>query len=257
MMRGFIDRLCEAKITNEGYLSGTLMDRDGEKNLGLAKFRFSHIVQIGDELLGFTSDDPNIFLLINFDMDSYRQWILDQGNPKTKISIDHVIDRDMAERVARRHMEGEYEKMHIAGNEEFVKNAEAEGDKEFLDYLKSPDGSGPFEKASDDGVDHPGHYGGDTVYEVIKCLEAWFTPEMYIGACRGQAIIYLARADKKEDPTKDLNKASKYIEFEVDFRQRMKTGNVGNERAILMEFLSKMDSNELIDTIEFWEHRHR
>jgi hypothetical protein len=30
-------------------------------------------------------------------------------------------------------------------------------------------------------VNHPQHYGGDAVNEVIKVLEVWLTPEEFIG----------------------------------------------------------------------------
>lgn len=59
-----------------------------------------------------------------------------------------------------------------------------------------------------ESVNHPDHYGGDTVYEVIKVLEAW-----NLGFHLSTAIKYLPRAGKK-DPAKeieDLKKAVWYI----------------------------------------------
>lgn len=67
---------------------------------------------------------------------------------------------------------------------------------------------------------HPKHYGGDTVYETIKVLEAWLTPEQFIGFCRGNAIKYQSRAGKKGDVGEDLAKARFYTEYEADFRRR-------------------------------------
>jgi cytochrome c biogenesis protein ResB len=72
-------------------------------------------------------------------------------------------------------------------------------------------------------VNHPSHYGGDTVYETIKVLEAWMTHEQFSGFCRGNAIKYLSRADKKGDPLTDLQKAQFYLDCEIQtllFEQR-------------------------------------
>lgn len=89
----------------------------------------------------------------------------------------------------------------------------AEGDKE----PATADDQQPREM-----VKHPDHYGGDTVYETIKVLEAWMTPEQYIGFLRGSVHRYTSRAGKK-DPAKlieDLEKAITYLQFEIDFRKR-------------------------------------
>ena len=78
----------------------------------------------------------------------------------------------------------------------------------------------PGELASDDvkehvleHVDHPAHYGGDTVYETIKVLRAWLTPEEFAGFCKGNAIKYLSRAGKKEGQgaDRDRDKAAWYL----------------------------------------------
>lgn len=63
-----------------------------------------------------------------------------------------------------------------------------------------------------EAVDHPQYYGGDTVYEVIKVIEAW-----ELGFCTGNAVKYIARAGKK-DPVQhltDLRKARWYLEREI------------------------------------------
>jgi hypothetical protein len=60
-----------------------------------------------------------------------------------------------------------------------------------------------------EAVNHPAHYGGDTVYEAIKVIEAW-----KLDFHTGNAVKYLSRAGRK-DPTKtveDLRKAKWYIE---------------------------------------------
>jgi succinate dehydrogenase/fumarate reductase cytochrome b subunit len=58
-------------------------------------------------------------------------------------------------------------------------------------------------------VRHPTHYGGDTVYEVIKVIEAW-----KLGFHLGNAVKYIARAGKKDKAKviEDLRKAIWYIE---------------------------------------------
>lgn len=62
-------------------------------------------------------------------------------------------------------------------------------------------------------VVHPEHYGGDTVYEVIKVIEAW-----NLGFHLGNAVKYIARAGKK-DPTAtitDLEKARFYLDRKIE-----------------------------------------
>jgi hypothetical protein len=64
-------------------------------------------------------------------------------------------------------------------------------------------------------VQHPEHYGGDTPYETIKVLQAWLTPELFTGFCRGNALKYLSRAGKKGHLLTDLEKAKFYQEYEI------------------------------------------
>jgi hypothetical protein len=62
-------------------------------------------------------------------------------------------------------------------------------------------------------VDHPSHYGGDTVYECIKVVEAWG-----LGFSLGNCVKYISRAGKK-DPTKlveDLTKAAWYLNRAIE-----------------------------------------
>lgn len=64
-----------------------------------------------------------------------------------------------------------------------------------------------------DNVDHPAHYGGDSVYETIKVIDAW-----ELDFCLGNAVKYISRAGKK-DPEKrieDLRKAIWYIQHEIE-----------------------------------------
>lgn len=64
----------------------------------------------------------------------------------------------------------------------------------------------------EEAVNHPSHYGGDTVYEVIKVIHAW-----ELDFDLGNAVKYIARAGKK-DPAKtieDLEKAIFYINDKI------------------------------------------
>lgn len=63
-----------------------------------------------------------------------------------------------------------------------------------------------------EAVNHPSHYGGDTVYEVIKVIEAWD-----LGFCLGNAVKYISRAGKKnpEKTLEDLRKARWYLDREI------------------------------------------
>lgn len=78
-----------------------------------------------------------------------------------------------------------------------------------------------FEPDATDAVDHPAHYGGDTVYEAIKVIEAW-----QLGFNLGNAVKYISRAGKKvasENPLlrpevlelQDLGKARWYLDREI------------------------------------------
>lgn len=66
-----------------------------------------------------------------------------------------------------------------------------------------------------ESVNHPVHYGGDSVYEVIKVCEAWGLDE---DAYLFQVVKYVARAGKK-DPAKekeDLEKAQFYLQRKIN-----------------------------------------
>jgi len=79
-------------------------------------------------------------------------------------------------------------------------------------------------------VNHPAHYGGDTIYETIKVLKAWLTPEQMVGFCVGNAIKYLSRAGHKTaDPLEDLRKARWYLDYVTAYllEQRPATNGSG------------------------------
>lgn len=63
-------------------------------------------------------------------------------------------------------------------------------------------------------VNHPVHYGGDVVHEVIKCLEAW---ELDQDAYLWNAVKYIARAGRKDaaKELEDLRKARFYLERRI------------------------------------------
>lgn len=60
-------------------------------------------------------------------------------------------------------------------------------------------------------INHPNHYGGDTVYETIKVIEAWD-----LDFCIGNAVKYLSRAGKKGPAIQDLQKALWYIQRRIN-----------------------------------------
>jgi hypothetical protein len=65
-------------------------------------------------------------------------------------------------------------------------------------------------------VNHPAHYGGDTVYEVIKVIEAWA-----LGFHLGNAVKYIARAGRKStDQLVDLEKARWYLDRYIKQRRK-------------------------------------
>lgn len=59
-----------------------------------------------------------------------------------------------------------------------------------------------------EAVHHPAHYGGDTLHEVVKCLEAW---GLESDALLWNAVKYIARAGKKGNKLEDLRKAQWYL----------------------------------------------
>ncbi len=61
-----------------------------------------------------------------------------------------------------------------------------------------------------EAVNHPAHYGGDTIYEAIKVIEAWG-----LGFCLGNTVKYISRAGKKGDILEDLKKAAWYLNREI------------------------------------------
>lgn len=75
-------------------------------------------------------------------------------------------------------------------------------------HNKKPPTKPPTEEKNN--INHPSHYGGDTLYEVIKVTEAW--EELFnIGSHIVTAITYIARAKSKGKELEDLKKAKWYL----------------------------------------------
>jgi hypothetical protein len=68
-------------------------------------------------------------------------------------------------------------------------------------------------------VNHPPHYGGDTTYEVVKVMEAWLTPEEFIGAMKFNSFKYGAR-HRSKGGLEDLKKKKWYDDKLADFLER-------------------------------------
>jgi len=82
-------------------------------------------------------------------------------------------------------------------------------------------------------VDHPKHYGGDTIYEAIKVIDAW-----ELGFCLGNTIKYISRCGKK-DPSReleDLEKAMWYLDHEI---KRRKAQQLELESTVIKDNLTK------------------
>lgn len=74
-------------------------------------------------------------------------------------------------------------------------------------------------KISSSDIDHPERYGGDTAYECIKVLKSWLSPDEYRGFLKGNAIKYLCRIGKKDEPSQEAAKAGWYVkELEKSYK---------------------------------------
>lgn len=81
----------------------------------------------------------------------------------------------------------------------------------------SPNGLFPIDKSEQDAVEHPNHYtqGRFETIEVIEEITQGYS-DGYVAYCVGNALKYLARAPHKHaEPTEDLRKAAKYLEFAI------------------------------------------
>lgn len=61
-----------------------------------------------------------------------------------------------------------------------------------------------------DPVNHPPHYEGKV--ECIDALETALTPEEFKGFCKGNALKYVFRANRKNKEIEDLKKSVWYLQ---------------------------------------------
>lgn len=78
------------------------------------------------------------------------------------------------------------------------------------------------DNSHDKNVAHPSHYGGDTVYETIKVMEAWYGASAVGDFCLCNVLKYISRAGKKkgEDTLTDLKKARWYLDRAIKIQER-------------------------------------
>lgn len=62
-----------------------------------------------------------------------------------------------------------------------------------------------------DAVDHPEHYQSEDGIECIDAIRAALGVDGFVAYCRGNAIKYAWRSDKKENNAQDLKKAAWYL----------------------------------------------
>jgi Protein of unknwon function (DUF3310) len=101
------------------------------------------------------------------------------------------------------------------------------------------------EESHDEQVSHPAHYGGaDNPYEVIKVMEAWLTPQEFVGALKFNIHKYFARADKKGGAA-DYKKGVWYAAYLRDYLAR--TPSMGKvDGAVARQLNKSMELNARI-----------
>jgi hypothetical protein len=79
---------------------------------------------------------------------------------------------------------------------------------------KKTDSVGPVAAAQHDPVKRPEHYtfGGVEVIEITK----------HLSFCLGNVVKYCARAGRKGDALEDLQKAKKYLDYEIARLERLR-----------------------------------
>ena len=70
-----------------------------------------------------------------------------------------------------------------------------------------------------EAVDHPQHYGGNVVYEVIKIIEYYD-----LGFRLGNSVKYILRSPNKGATLQDLKKARWYLDREIADMERIERG---------------------------------
>jgi hypothetical protein len=94
-------------------------------------------------------------------------------------------------------------------------SAEEELDKKRMELIEE------FTKKKE-AIDHPQHYGGDTVYETIKVIEAWG-----LGFHLGNAVKYISRSKSKGSELEDLKKARWYLDRLIELKEKNENLSVG------------------------------
>lgn len=74
----------------------------------------------------------------------------------------------------------------------------------------------------DPNVDHPSHYGGDTLYETIKVMEHRLTSREFIGAMKFNIYKYNDRAIDKGPEDENYRKAQFYQNYLVEHMRKRK-----------------------------------
>jgi hypothetical protein len=82
----------------------------------------------------------------------------------------------------------------------------------------------------DDPVNHPAHYTAGSI-ECIAAIRAALGDKGFVAYCRGNAIKYLWRVDRKWDGEQDLRKAAWYAERAAEVLKELRTpAKVGEGR---------------------------
>jgi Protein of unknwon function (DUF3310) len=74
----------------------------------------------------------------------------------------------------------------------------------------------PDQRPEHDPVTAPSYYRAGDVYETIRVLRAWLTPEQFEGMLIGNTLKYLSRAGKKGDALEDCRKARVYLSWYIE-----------------------------------------
>lgn len=105
------------------------------------------------------------------------------------------------------------------------------GTTEAAELDKETIGTASCTVSPDPDVDHPDYYGGDTPYETIKVLEAWYGIEVVQDFCLCNVLKYVSRLDKKAsaEGMTDLRKARWYLDTLIELRERSEAKIRGKE----------------------------
>jgi hypothetical protein len=77
--------------------------------------------------------------------------------------------------------------------------------------------------SEDSLVSHPGHYQSDDGIECIDAIRAMLGREQFIAYCRGSAMKYCWRHNRKTKDRRDLNKALQFLSFAITAEQEQQS----------------------------------